>query len=249
LRSGAVRARRFWYSADQRRGWAILAAGLGAAHRRSDQPVQRGLAAILAADVAGYSRMMGADEEGTLERLKAHRRQLTDPKIKKHRGRIVKLTGEGVLVEFPSVVDAVRCAVEIQRAMVDRDADIPTTSASPCASESMSATSSSTATTFTATASISPRAWRQLAEPGGWRVQRPTVCSWRRQASVISRGTGSSNPSPSSRQSVSRGISPSRIEKPAVAAGCAGPAGQHGQQRRAGLVNITPTAGNISVGH
>ena len=61
--------------------------------------------------------------------------------------------------------------------------------------------------------------------------------------------TGSSNPSPSSRQSVSRGISPSRIEKPAVAAGCAGPARQHGQQRRAGLVNITPTAGNISVGH
>jgi hypothetical protein len=145
--------------------------------------------------------MMGADEEGTLERLKAHRRELTDPKIKKHRGRIVKLTGEGVLVEFPSVVDAVRCAVEIQRAMVDRDADIPTTSASPCASESMSATSSSTATTFTATASISPRAWRQLAEPGGWRVQRPTVCSWRRQASVISRGTGSSNPSPSTEES------------------------------------------------
>jgi adenylate cyclase len=85
----------------------------------------RRLVAILAADVAGYSRLMGADEEGTLERLKAHRRLLIDPKIKEHRGRIVKTTGDGVLVEFPSVVDAVRCAVEIQRAMVDRNANVP----------------------------------------------------------------------------------------------------------------------------
>src|SRR6478736_964217 len=84
----------------------------------------RRLAAILAADVAGYSRLMGANEEGTLERLKAHRRQLVDPKIKQHHGRIVKTTGDGMLVEFPSVVDAVRCAVEMQRAMVDRNADI-----------------------------------------------------------------------------------------------------------------------------
>src|ERR1700736_4481495 len=68
---------------------------------------------------------MGADEEGTLERLKAHRRQLLDPKIKEHRGRIVKTTGDGMLVEFPSVVDAVRCAVEVQRAMIDRNAEIP----------------------------------------------------------------------------------------------------------------------------
>src|SRR5947199_4889093 len=83
----------------------------------------RRLAAILAADVAGYSRLMGADEEGTLERLKAHRRELLDPKIKEHRGRIVKTTGDGMLVEFPSVVDAVRCAVEIQRGMVDRNVD------------------------------------------------------------------------------------------------------------------------------
>ena len=87
------------------------------------QPVERRLAAILAADVAGYSRLMGADEEGTLERLKAHRRELIDPKIKEQRGRIVKLTGDGALVEFPSVVDAVRCAVEIQRAMLDRNAE------------------------------------------------------------------------------------------------------------------------------
>src|SRR5437660_3451692 len=88
------------------------------------QPVERRLAAILAADVAGYSRLMGADEEGTLNRLKAHRRELVDPKISEHRGRIVKTTGDGMLVEFPSVVDAVRCAVEIQRAMVDRNAEI-----------------------------------------------------------------------------------------------------------------------------
>jgi class 3 adenylate cyclase/Tfp pilus assembly protein PilF len=89
------------------------------------QPVERRLAAILAADVASYSRLMGADEEGTLERLKAHRRELVDPKIREHRGRIVKTTGDGMLAEFPSVVDAVRCAVEIQRAMVDRNADAP----------------------------------------------------------------------------------------------------------------------------
>jgi adenylate cyclase len=89
------------------------------------QPVERRLAAILAADVAGYSRLMGVDEEGTLERLKAHRRELIDPKIKEHRGRIVKTTGDGMLAEFPSVVDAVRCAVEIQRGMVDRNAEVP----------------------------------------------------------------------------------------------------------------------------
>src|SRR5712691_564997 len=87
------------------------------------QPVERRLAAILAADVAGYSRLMGAAEEGTLDRLKAHRRELVDPKISEHRGRIVKTTGDGMLAEFPSVVDAVRCAVEIQRAMVDRNAE------------------------------------------------------------------------------------------------------------------------------
>jgi TolB-like protein/class 3 adenylate cyclase/Tfp pilus assembly protein PilF len=89
------------------------------------QPVERRLGAILAADVAGYSRLMGADEEGTLDRLKAHRRELVDPKIKGHRGRIVKTTGDGMLAEFPSVVDAVRCAVEIQRGMIERNADTP----------------------------------------------------------------------------------------------------------------------------
>jgi adenylate cyclase len=81
----------------------------------------RRLAAILAADVAGYSRLMGADEEGTLERLKALRRELLDPKIAEHHGRIVKTTGDGLLVEFASVVDAVRCAVAVQRAMPERN--------------------------------------------------------------------------------------------------------------------------------
>jgi TolB-like protein len=84
----------------------------------------RRLAAILAADVAGYSRLMGADEEGTLERLKALRRELLDPKIAEHRGRIVKTTGDGLLVEFASVVDAVRCAVEVQQAMPERNSGV-----------------------------------------------------------------------------------------------------------------------------
>jgi TolB-like protein/class 3 adenylate cyclase len=83
--------------------------------------VERRLAAILAADVAGYSRLIGANEEGTLARLRAHRRELIDPKIAEHRGRIVKTTGDGLLVEFTSVVDALRCATELQSAMVDRN--------------------------------------------------------------------------------------------------------------------------------
>jgi adenylate cyclase len=86
--------------------------------------VERRLAAILAADVAGYSRLMGADEEGTLTALKACRRQLIDPKIAEHRGRIVKTTGDGMLVEFISVVDAVRCAVDVQRRMLERNAEV-----------------------------------------------------------------------------------------------------------------------------
>jgi TolB-like protein/class 3 adenylate cyclase/Flp pilus assembly protein TadD len=87
--------------------------------------VERRLAAILAADVAGYSRLMGADEEGTLARLKAHRRELIDPKISEHRGRIVKTTGDGLLVEFSSVVDALRCATEIQRGMAEGNSVVP----------------------------------------------------------------------------------------------------------------------------
>jgi len=83
--------------------------------------VKRRLAAILAADVAGYGRLMGGDDEGTLVRLKTDRENLIDPKIKKHRGRVIKIIGDGMLVEFASVVDAVRCAVEIQTEMVERN--------------------------------------------------------------------------------------------------------------------------------
>ena len=91
----------------------------------SEARFERRLAAILAVDVAGYSRLMGEDEEGTLAALRAIRRELGDPKIKEHRGRIVKTTGDGFLVEFASVVDAVRCAVETQREMATRNAGIP----------------------------------------------------------------------------------------------------------------------------
>src|ERR1051325_6381969 len=87
--------------------------------------VERRLAAILAADVAGYSRLMGQDEAGTLARPRGHRREPGDPKIAEHKGRIVKTTGDGLLVEFPSVVEAVACAVAVQRGMADRNAGTP----------------------------------------------------------------------------------------------------------------------------
>lgn len=87
--------------------------------------MERRLAAIFAADVAGYSRLVGADEEGTIERFQAHRRELFDPKIAEHQGRIVKTTGDGFLVEFASPVKAVRCAIEVQQGMADRNADVP----------------------------------------------------------------------------------------------------------------------------
>ena len=87
--------------------------------------MERRLAAILAADVVGYSRLMAVDEEGTLERLKALRREFIDPRTSAHHGRIVKLMGDGALVEFASVVDALRCAVDIQRGMAERNADVP----------------------------------------------------------------------------------------------------------------------------
>jgi len=88
-------------------------------------PSVRRLTAILAADVAGYSRLIGADEEGTLSRLKALRAEVIDPKIAEHHGRIVKTTGDGLLVEFASVVDALRCAVEMQTAMAESNAPLP----------------------------------------------------------------------------------------------------------------------------
>src|SRR5260370_21771191 len=90
-----------------------------------EMPPLRRLTAILAADVAGYSRLMGADEEGTHERLRAHLLELVNPKMAEHRGRIVKNTGDGFLAEFPSVVDAVRCAVEMQRGTAERNTGTP----------------------------------------------------------------------------------------------------------------------------
>jgi adenylate cyclase len=91
----------------------------------SDTRVERRLSAILAADVVGYSRLMGIDEEGTLAALKTCRRELLDPKIAECRGRVVKTTGDGALVEFASAVDAVRCAMDIQRGMAERNIDVP----------------------------------------------------------------------------------------------------------------------------
>src|SRR6266567_1792999 len=91
--------------------------------RRMSEP--RKLAAILAADVAGYSRLTGLDEEGTLKRLRKLRRELINPAVSLHRGRIVKTTGDGILIEFPSVVDAVRCALDVQRGMASRNEEIP----------------------------------------------------------------------------------------------------------------------------
>jgi len=89
-----------------------------------EQRTERKLAAILAADVAGYSRLMGMDEEGTHAQLKTYRRELIDPKIAEYRGRVVKTTGDGMLVEFPSVVDTVRCAIEAQRALAERNKEV-----------------------------------------------------------------------------------------------------------------------------
>src|SRR5438105_2878024 len=87
--------------------------------------MERRLTAILAADVVGYSRLMGVDEAGTLAELKQIRSELVDAKIAEHQGRIVKVMGDGILAEFPSVVSAVACAVELQRGMQERSADVP----------------------------------------------------------------------------------------------------------------------------
>src|SRR6516164_500164 len=132
----------------------------------------RRLAAILAADVAGYSRLMGADEEGTLERLKALRRELLDPKIAEHRGRIVKTTGDGVPVEFASVVDAVRCAVEMQQAIAGRNADVPPKNAWSSGSASTWATSSSRMATSLAMVSMLPHVWKRSLVPVGSACRR-----------------------------------------------------------------------------
>jgi class 3 adenylate cyclase len=119
------------------------------------------MAAILAADVAGYSRLMGTDEEGTLARLTAHRRELVDPKIAEHYGRVVKTTGDGVLVEFGSVVDAMRCAIDLQRGMTERNAGEPSKSASA----SISAISLLIVTTSTAMVLTLQRGLRRSPSP------------------------------------------------------------------------------------
>jgi TolB-like protein/class 3 adenylate cyclase len=98
-------------------GWLQPEVALG-------EQFERKLAAILAADIAGYSRLMAADEEGTLSRLKSLRREMIDPKIREYRGRIIKTTGDGILIEFASVVDAVRCAVDVQRGMTERNESV-----------------------------------------------------------------------------------------------------------------------------
>ena len=86
---------------------------------------QRRLAAIVSADVVGYSRLMGRDESGTLAALRSHRRELIDPKIAEHNGRVVKTTGDGLLLEFGSVVDAIRSAMDMQCGMAERNAGVP----------------------------------------------------------------------------------------------------------------------------
>jgi class 3 adenylate cyclase len=96
----------------------------GKALNMAEQPVERRLAAILAADVAGYGRLMGADEEGTLARLNAHRTEFLEPTVAEYRGRVVKRTGDGILVEFGSAVDAARCAIKVQQGMRQRNADV-----------------------------------------------------------------------------------------------------------------------------
>src|SRR5215471_15587258 len=101
---------------------------------------ERRLAAILAADIAGYSRLIGADEEGTLGRMCSLRTEVIDPAIAGHRGRLVKTTGDGLLVEFASVVDALCCAVDVQREMTGRNTDVPSDNRINCASASISPT-------------------------------------------------------------------------------------------------------------
>ncbi len=103
----------------------ILQALVGSFRCKGDSGLERKLAAILAADVVGYSRLMGENEAGTLERLKSLRKELVQPKIRERKGRIVKLMGDGLLAEFPSVVEAVQCAVDIQSAIVERETDLP----------------------------------------------------------------------------------------------------------------------------
>ena len=122
--------------------------------------MERRLAAILLTDIVGYSRLMGLDEEGTIAHQKAHRDDVIDPTITQHGGRIVKSTGDGLLVEFPSVVDAVKCAIEVQRELADRDADVPEDRRINTTLVSISETSSSMAKTFWEMASTLLLGWK-----------------------------------------------------------------------------------------
>jgi len=123
----------------------------------------RRLAAVLAADVAGYSRLIGLDEEGTLTRLGAHRRELIDRKVAAHDGRIVKTTGDGFLAEFASVLASVRCGSEIQAGMSERNAGIAPAPASNSASASTRAISWPRTAIFSGTASTSEQQLKNIA--------------------------------------------------------------------------------------
>ena len=141
----------------------------------AEERAQRRLAAILAADVVGYSRLMEADEAGTLAGLKSRQRDVLEPLVAQHRGRIVKLMGDGALVEFASAVNAVQCAVDLQERMAEANADLPSHRAILGASASTWVTSLLMASTSKATASMLRRGWRRwpnLAES----AYRP-VCS------------------------------------------------------------------------
>ena len=123
-----------------KRGYLLAAEVTPVASTSPPPRVERRLAAILAADVVGYTRLMEADEAGTFDRLKRLRRELIEPVLERYGGRFVDLKGDGAIVEFGSVVAAVEAAVEIQRAMLDRDPELPETGASATGSGSTSAT-------------------------------------------------------------------------------------------------------------
>jgi class 3 adenylate cyclase len=133
----------------------------------TSERVERRLAAVLTADVAGYSGLMGGDEEGTLARLKTIRKALFDPAIASHRGRIVKTTGDGVLVEFTSAVAAVRGAVEVQTAMAEQNVSLPRIKGSNSGSAFTLGTLFSMRTTSSVMALTSPLVWKTSANRAG----------------------------------------------------------------------------------
>jgi class 3 adenylate cyclase len=138
----------------------------------AEQHVERRLAAVLAADVVGYSRLMASDEEGTLARLNALRRQFLEPTIAEHRGRIVKRTGDGLLIEFGSAIDATRCAVQTQQGMAKRNENVPADQRIDIALASISATSLSRKEISSAMASTLPRASKASRSPAAFQFQR-----------------------------------------------------------------------------